>query len=388
MIAAWYRDHGYNFLALSDHNLLSDSERWITVEKGAALGMAGYLKRFGEEWVERRMKEETPKPAPSVPGASAAAPETPAAPRQVQQVRLKKLSEFRTKLEEADRFLMIQSEEITGRFLSAPIHINATNLREKVAPQTGSSVLDVMQKTVDAVAAQRKRTGVPMFTHINHPNYGWAITAEDLMQLDREQFFEIYNGHPEVRTLGDATHAGMDRVWDIILTQRLAVLGKEAFYGMANDDSHQYHNEPKKLSHPGRGWVMVRAAKLTPEDLIEAMEAGDFYASTGVVLSDVQRSATRLRLQIEEFVGTRLGFSKESEPIMAANGAPLRATRKYSDEVGAVLATSADLAPAYEFKGDEIYVRARIVSSKLKADPVTAGEFEQAWTQPVVGRRK
>jgi hypothetical protein len=46
--------------------------------------------------------------------------------------------------------------------------------------------------------------------------------------------------------------------------------------GIATDDSHEYHGKPG--SRPGRGWVMVRARYLTPEHLILAMKAGDFYA--------------------------------------------------------------------------------------------------------------
>src|SRR5580693_5839579 len=29
MIADWYKSHDYHFLALTDHNVLSDGERWI-----------------------------------------------------------------------------------------------------------------------------------------------------------------------------------------------------------------------------------------------------------------------------------------------------------------------------------------------------------------------
>jgi hypothetical protein len=32
-VAAWYRDHGYNFLAISDHNKLTDPERYRDVER-------------------------------------------------------------------------------------------------------------------------------------------------------------------------------------------------------------------------------------------------------------------------------------------------------------------------------------------------------------------
>ena len=31
MVVQWYKDHGYNFLALSDHNVLSQGQRWMVV---------------------------------------------------------------------------------------------------------------------------------------------------------------------------------------------------------------------------------------------------------------------------------------------------------------------------------------------------------------------
>jgi len=35
-------------------------------------------------------------------------------------------------------------------------------------------------------------------------------------------------------------------------------------------------------------------------------------------------------------------------------------------------------------KGDEIYVRAKVISSRLKANPSLKDEHEAAWTQPLV----
>lgn len=373
MIADWYKKQGYHFLALSDHNVLSDQERWIPIakNKGGEQALEKYLARFGEKWVERRDNAGVP------------------------EVRLKMLREFRPKFDESGRFLMIQSEEITNRL----VHINATNIQEVILPYTAApqatsaDITAAMQRGIDAVMEQRKRTGVPMFPHINHPNFKWAITAEEMMGLENERFFEVYNGHPMVANEGDETHAGTERVWDILLTQRLAILGKEPFFGLATDDSHNYHDDPKKTSRSGRGWVMVRSAKLTVEDLIAAMEAGDFYSSSGVTFKDVRREKDRLAVEIEaepgvtyttEFIGTRKGFDQKSEPVTDAANVVQRVTRRYSKDVGAVLATVTGPSASYTLKGDEIYVRARVVSSKLKTNPYREGEFEQAWTQPLI----
>src|SRR5690606_25370345 len=140
-----------------------------------------------------------------------------------------------------------------------PIHINVTHIRELIRPQGGTNVVDVMQRNINAVLEQRERTGQPMFPHINHPNFGWAITAEELMQVQGERFFEVYNAHPAVHNEGAALPAGVDRVWDIILAWRLEILDLPIIYGIAVDDSHHYHQWATNRSNPGSGWVMVRA---------------------------------------------------------------------------------------------------------------------------------
>ncbi|MCH7904210.1 MAG: histidinol-phosphatase [Armatimonadetes bacterium] len=371
MVVDWYRSRDYNFLALSDHNILSDKELWMDMSGGRGAGrpLVRYLDRFGDDWVETRVRNNKT------------------------QVRLKTLSEFRGLFEEPGEFLLIQSEEITDSAEGKPVHVNATNIQELIRPQRGKTVFEAMQNNVNAVLEQRERTGVPMFPHINHPNFGWAVTAEDLMKLEGEKFFEVYNGHPSVRNFGDANHAGGELMWDIILTVRLAELGKEVMYGMATDDAHNYFSYQIGRANPGRAWVVVRAVELTAASIVAAMERGDFYGSTGVVLRNIVYDGKSLSIEIEPeegvtyqtmFIGTRRGYDRSSEPILNADGAPLAVTRKYSDEIGEVFSVVDGLSASYTLHGDEIYVRAKVVSSKTKVNPFTAGETEVAWVQPVV----
>ena len=371
MIVDWYKQRGYQFLALSDHNILLQGDKWIemTNNRGGAVALEKYLNRFGSNWVQRR----------AVKGR--------------EQVRLKTLREFRELFEEPGGFLLIQSEEITDKYKSTPVHLNATNLRDLIPPQGGNSVLDVIQNDVNAVFEQHRRTGQPMFPHLNHPNFGWAVTAEDLMRVKGERFFEVYNGHPATHSDGDATHAGADRLWDIVQTMRLNEFNEGPLYALAVDDSHNYHKQSSSISNPGRGWVVVRAPALTATNIVAAMEAGDFYASSGVRLKDVRRGQGRYQIDIEpedgvtyttQFFGTRKGFDRTTEPVLDKQGEPLAVTRRYSKDIGAVLAEVKGTTASYALQGDEIYVRARITSSKLKANPYVKGEFERAWTQPLV----
>ena len=367
-IADWYKTNGYHFLALSDHNIFQDVEKWITITNTRLNTLLEYQRRFGNDWVEQRT---------SLGGT--------------QEVRLKKLDEFRKLFDEPNRFLLVPAEEISAKFRTLPLHVNAINIREVIKAEEGTNVVDVLQRNVDAVLEQRRRTGQPMFPHINHPNFGLAITAEDLMRVKGDRFFEVYNGHAQVHSFGHKGHPGMDTVWDIVLAHRLTDLNLGVMYGVGVDDSHQYHTMDLTNSNPGRGWVVVRAPELTADAIIKAMEAGDFYASSGVRLKDVRFEANTLSIDIEpeegvtytsQFIGTRKNFDRTSSPGTSLAGKPV--TRQYSADIGEVFAVRRGNRAEYTLTGDELYARAKIVSSRLKENPHADGEKETAWTQPVV----
>jgi hypothetical protein len=374
MIVDWYQKQGYDFLAISDHNTLSEGERWVTVDavvkkaKGQDV-MDKYLARFGEDWVEIREDEEGQ-----------------------QQVRLKTLESFRPLFEKPGGFLLIQSEEISDRFDGLPIHINATNLRNKIAPQHGDTLRDTIRNNLIAAHEHEAKIGKPVLTHLNHPNFHYAVTAEDLAHVIEEKFFEVYNGHPSVGHRGDSQHASIERLWDIANTLRLAELGGPALFGVATDDAHTYHGRGNVS--PGRGWIMVHADALNPESLIQAMRRGDFYASSGVTLSKMNYDPdTRtLDLQIDaepgatytiDFIGTETDYDPASEPVPDDQGQPIRATRRYSPDVGKVFKTVQGTHARFKVPASALYIRAVITSDQPPTNPVFDGQMQQAWTQPV-----
>jgi hypothetical protein len=372
MIVDWYARHGYHFLALSDHDVLSQGQRWMSVaeanKRARQDGFARYRQRFGDAWVETRTEKGEPL------------------------VRLKPLGEYRTLFERPGRFLLIQGEEITDRFQAKPIHMNASNVLEVIKPQGGRSVVEVMTNDLAAVEEQSRRLGRPILGHLNHPNFGYAITAEELAMVTKERFFEVYNGHPGVHHLGDETHAGVERMWDIINTLRVGEMGVAPVYGLATDDSHNYFG--RGGSSPGRGWVMVRSRFLTPGSVIDGIRAGDFYASSGVTLKEVRFSpeSKTLDLEIEpegdaryttRFIGTLKGYERTRRPVRDKDGRPLPVTQRYSDDVGRVLATVEGARATYRPIGEELYVRAVVTSDRPPENPSFTGQKAQAWTQPV-----
>lgn len=380
MVAEWYREHEYNFLAISDHNIMNSGDKWLRMSeverrsKGHAFEK--YLARFGRSWVQTRGE----------PGSDDHA------------VRLKPLIEYRTLLEERGRFLLLEAEEITGKAGNGKdIHMNATNVAESVGPQPGDTVKDAIRNNIAAVREQARRLGRSVLVHVNHPNYKWGVTAEDLASIVEEPFFEIWNGVETDRDPGDIDHPSTDEIWDIALTLRLSQQGAAPLFGIATDDSHDYHGTTTRAL-PGRAWIMVRSAYLSPEYLIESIKKGDFYASTGVVLKEVEYDEQSRRLSISiqptdgetfttRFIGSRKSINIVAKPRLDANGRVVDTTLDYSDStngtVGEVFAEVQGLNPSYALTGDELYVRAVIESSASPTVPSTEYPRKRAWTQPV-----
>jgi hypothetical protein len=276
-VVRWYREHGYNFVVITDHNYLTNVD--------------GLNALHGAD----------------------------------------------------DKFQVIKGEEVTDRFGDKPIHVNGLDPATLIKPPGGNSVVSMVQNMIDAIKAAR---GVPS---VNHPNYGWAISADELAQLQRTRLFEVFNGHPLVNNVGGGGVPGLEETWDRILSS-----GK-LLYGIAVDDAHYFKRpEDTTVPRPGFGWVQVRAQRLEARAIVDALERGDFYSSTGVELQSVDASSKALTIAVKV---DRL--SKYRIQFIGRQGALL-------SEMTATPAT-------YTFKGDEHYVRAKVIESNGKV----------AWIQPV-----
>jgi hypothetical protein len=276
-VVRWYREHGYHFLVLTDHNFLT-----------------------------------------SVDGLNA--------------------------LHGADeRFLVVKGEEVTSSVGQKSIHVNGLDVSRKVDPATTGTVLDVLQSNVDGI---RAAGGVP---HINHPNFRWSITTDELRQVRNNKLFEIYNGHPQVNNVGGGGVPGVEEVWDAILSSGLML------YGVAVDDAHTFKQPGNpNAAGPGRGWIAVRAARLEARALLDAIERGDFYASTGVELDDLQVSPERVQVAVKPVASSKYRV-------------------QFIGKGGRLLSESTEAVATYVPKGDEGYVRVRVLESNGRL----------AWIQPV-----
>lgn len=372
LAVAWYKDHGYHFACLTDHNCLPDKERWVSVREEGPLTPAqveAIRARFGKDAPVLRESDSRTT------------------------MRLKTEQEIAQLLNEPGKFLYFIGEEITTPDKGP--HMSAWNPGEVIPPAKKVGNTEAMNAYLAAQAVQTATLGRPMMTVFNHPNFSAGITIEEALGVNGLRFFEVYNGHPAVNNWGDEEkgYPTTDRYWDVLLAHRAASAPAAPLCGLATDDAHDFFEFGPKEANPGRGWIMVHADNLEPGALIDAMRRGDFYASTGVLMNAIEVDEKGIRLQIAaepgvryttQFIGTRKDADLSSNPVLDANGQPKpRASRQYGDTIGQVLLETAETEPAYAFQGTEMYVRARIVSDKAKENPFKAGDTEMAWTQPV-----
>lgn len=389
-VADWYKSEGYNFLVLSDHDVLQQADRWkdITVANQQQDLLAKAAKRFGQNWSATQPARQ-PSTNPAWPAVD---------------VKLKKLDEIKSYLEEEGKFILIQGYELSDKSQGLPLHMNAVNFHAaRVAPSKGTSIQKAMAADLAALKEAASRQEQAMLVHINHPNFNWALTAEDLAGCDA-RFVEVLNGHPGVNNWGSGWRISVERMWDIANSLRLKE-GRPPLLGMGTDDSHSLPTSDGKGALPGRAWIMVRARSLAAGDLVAAMNAGDYYFSTGVTLEDVQYDLAAgtfsVSVQAQEgqeymiaFIGTMEDAPLTSTPAtMPAATAPAdgastkpasppqgRLTRVYSDQVGKVLQETKAVKASYKLTGKELFVRAVITSNKPAA--INAKKFQQAFCQP------
>ena len=123
------------------------------------------------------------------------------------------------------------------------------------------------------------------FVAVAHPQWS-GLTLADARGITAAHAVEIYN---------HGCAAGCDRpdgfgIADLLLTEgrRISLI--------ATDDAH--FSEP---DHFG-GWVMVKAEANTPEALLAALKAGEFYSSQGPDLRDVRIYADRVEVDMSACV--------------------------------------------------------------------------------------
>lgn len=154
-------------------------------------------------------------------------------------------------------FTTIVGAELHGPVTSRGVdwHILAVGLPLDFAPPgEGESGPELARRAADAGA----------FVGIAHPHW-YQLQIEDGEALKAAEAVEVYNHTNQVNT---------DRGDGLVFYDAMLSRGHR-LNCIAVDDSHM------KADDTFGGWVMVKSARNTPEALLAALKAGEFYSSQG-----------------------------------------------------------------------------------------------------------
>jgi hypothetical protein len=237
-VVRWYAEHGFDFIVFTDHNR-------VTVEPSPP----GMLVIPGVE-LTQNLKDCTPPP--------------PAG-------------------------------------LNCLLHVNALFVTPPppgdmpFGPEAGTNRVAIYRR---GLAAARTLGGL---AQLNHPNFHYGADAAVVTALAREglTLMEVANmswdsnDNPK-----DPDRPTTEAIWDAALSAGAAV------WGTATDDAHNYYDAPaaaqrgEQVFTGDRGFVMVRARK-DPAAIRAALARGDFYASSGVLLSRIDVAGAQLVIEVD-----------------------------------------------------------------------------------------
>ncbi|HTE50973.1 MAG TPA: hypothetical protein VK698_08895 [Kofleriaceae bacterium] len=316
-VVRWYGDHGYDFIVITDHNRVTEFD---STDRPLVLR--------GVEFTHNPASCDPPPPEPEgrcrihLNGIGVTAPAPPSMPN-------------------VPAAASVDLLDVGARPQVIEWKNHSSNAR-----------VDMYQAGIDKI---REMGGI---AQINHPSWHWGVSGELLAELGRRGavLVEIANMGFARWNLGTPAHPSAEALWDVALGQGVLL------YGVASDDAHQYlegeiaerNAAGKPVYQAGTGWVMVHAAR-SPDAIRRALERGDFYATTGVVLERVELVDGALAIDV----------------AAASTGAH---EISFVGQGGAVLARSTGTSARYPLeRARSGYVRAVI----------TRDDGARAWVQPV-----
>jgi hypothetical protein len=248
-VVRWYEERGYDFVVLTDHNIVTDTSDLSSARTRAFRGI--------------ELTRNLPSCRPPAPHGNACS-----------------------------------------------LHVNALFVQ---TPPAGAGVrLDLGRPPSDArhdVYLDELRTakamrGVGMLCHPNLLYRGPDEATIHELAISGLALMEIRNEAWDSENDGDAEHPSAEALCD-------RVLGRGGrLFATATNDAHHYADAAKLRARGERpfdgdhGFIVVRASNRDEATIRGAIERGDFYASTGVVLEryDVTSQAMRLETRRGERV--------------------------------------------------------------------------------------
>ena len=260
--AAWYADHGFDFVVFTDHNRIT-----------GARAPQGMLVLRGVELTQNLRRCE------------------PAA-------------------EPGDACLLHINALFTGE----------TTGRISLDPPASPARVELYGRAVDRAIA------LGGIAQLNHPNFQHGADLEVLVALAARglTLIEIENRALDSGNEGDSRHASTEALWDAALRRGAHVLGTATDDAHHYNDAAAARARGETAYLGDRGFVMVRAEK-NAAAIRAAIVAGDFYGSTGLQLDRLDLKADSVAVEVRAAdAPATIEIVVDGEVVESARGASLR----------------------------------------------------------------
>ena len=390
-----YKRRGYDFLSLTDHNILRDERlrfdgfgmNYAPTDPAPFKGETSFWKRVADHYAWPNLVDAHIQVAKDRFGDdSVRIIET----KDGKYVRMKTEKELQSQFAKAGKFLLIPGFEMT-----APnIHVNLINV-EKEFYLDDPSMRDLIVKLYDYAREFYADAKAPYLFTVNHPLWQYYnIQPSYLFTRPGIRHIEILNNNTSWAYLPEAWTP--ERLWDIVNAYR-AEHDEPLLYATGTDDSHGVVLGDYLAFHSR---THVLADRLEAGALFDAMNRGRSYISTGLEFAEItfdgKTLAVRLDPKLEgeyriEFVGAKKDFDKTVKYLKTGNddkNTPERVVECWSPEISQVLDVTSELEGSYTLKPDDLFVRAKAYrvgagcvnhGSAYALSPLSA---DSAWSQP------
>ncbi|MBO7741226.1 MAG: hypothetical protein J6S21_01605 [Victivallales bacterium] len=386
-----YRQLNFDFLCLSDHNVFQElDDVWLPLSDNMAKcppaasenSYRRICELFGDDVCRmRRLAFRT-------------------------FVRLSTYRELAERFNEAGRFILVPGTEITGKFVDGDgiehtCHANILHTCRTFPYDAESTVSATLGTYYRSFREAAEQDGRPAFFMANHPWwYNWDVLPQDILDNPEIRHFEIINTGTRYSDPACMEIMSPDKFWDVVLAHRLED-GGSMLYASGSDDAHDYDEvNYGKLDYPGSAWVYARVpGELTPDNITAAMDRGDYYPTTGVILDKVEYDTESRELHVAvkaepgvsyriEFYATRRGFDRSVSTKFCRHPATPERSRcmpVYSAEIGRLVKTVEGNEATCAANADDLYIRAKVISSVpgVTQNRPCHPDYLTAWTQPV-----
>lgn len=224
------------------------------------------------------------------------------------------MAEFGYPVTDTTAFRSADFTTILGAELHAPSlqngeiwHILAVGLPADFAPLMDGETGPDLARRAQAAGA---------FVAIAHPQW-YGLTLDDARTLAFADAIEVYNHTCAVQA---------DRPDGTYMLDQMLLDGLH-LNAIATDDAH-FRDQTHSNADAFGGWVMVKAETLTPDALLAALKAGDFYSSQGPELHHITITGDHLTVHCSAVdrvtvLGPRARSATQSGTSMTMASLPL-----------------------------------------------------------------